>query len=80
MVTIFFMFQPFSDMCKEVLHVIERDGEPDRDTSILIDTPAPGQPNSTQNSSQTEAGTPGPGGEPGLPSKEDGGQWCCSVS
>ena len=63
-------------MCSEVLHVVEREGEPEREnTSILIETPSSTQAqHATQTESSNQITPPDPLSHP------QQGNWCCSIS
>ncbi|XP_053398775.1 uncharacterized protein LOC123543199 [Mercenaria mercenaria] len=66
--------KPFRDMCRDILNVVEQEGEPEKEnTSILIDTPAQ---TDTQNTSHTETLNQ----EPSEAANQNQGNWCCSIS
>lgn len=66
--------KPFRDMCRDILTVVEKEGEPEKEnTSILIDTPVQ---TDTQNASQTDSQSQETSG----PVSENTGNWCCSIS
>ncbi|KAL4237855.1 Ras-related protein Rab-15 [Mactra antiquata] len=68
--------KPFMDMCRDILTVVENEGEPDKEnTSVLIDTPAQTDANNVSLSTSTNEEPASP-----LSANENQGNWCCTIS